>query len=345
MYLNCHTYYSLRFGTFSEEVLLQLAQKNGIRQLVLTDINNTSAGLNFVRLAPKYGIRPLLGIDFRNGVEPCFIGIAKNNMGYQELNEFLSTHLHQATEIPKRAPKFKNAYVVYPFETVLRNGLGHFLPHEFIGIALKDLRRLPFSQLSKHTDKLVVQQPVTFRNKRDFNAHRLLRAIDNNVLLSKLDEAQLGTEDEKMHSRSDLEKAFYDHPLILENTDHLLKQCSIHFDFSKGRKPQNLECYTGNKQKDEELLRALCFKGLPNRYKNVSREVEKRLAKELDLIKKMGFVSYFLINWFRNAILVGLYKFARHTPCLNTYRLINLVISRYRLITLTLSLTRSKQPT
>ncbi|MGB1184365.1 MAG: hypothetical protein ACPG4S_04310, partial [Schleiferiaceae bacterium] len=31
---------------------------------------------------------------------------------------------------------------------------------------------------------------ATFRGKRDFNAHRLLRAIDENTLLSKLEQKQ-----------------------------------------------------------------------------------------------------------------------------------------------------------
>ena len=104
MYLNCHTYYSLRYGTFSELALLELAQKNHIRQLVLTDINNTSACLNFIRRAPEYDIRPLVGIDFRNGVDPCFIGIAANNKGFQELNEFLSDHLHQEEPFASPGP-------------------------------------------------------------------------------------------------------------------------------------------------------------------------------------------------------------------------------------------------
>ena len=30
MYLNCHTYYSWRYGTFSEIDLLELAQQNGL---------------------------------------------------------------------------------------------------------------------------------------------------------------------------------------------------------------------------------------------------------------------------------------------------------------------------
>lgn len=297
MYLNCHTYYSLRFGTFSEVELLQLAEQNHVTQLVLTDINNTSAGLNFVRKAPEFGIKPILGIDFRNGVLPCFIGIAQNNEGYLELNDFLSQHLHHGLKIPHRAPAFKNAFVVYPFEQVLLNELDNFQEHEFVGISIKDLRRLPFSKLASLTHKLVVQQPVTFRNKQDFNAHRLLRAIDNNVLLSKLPKEEEANEEEKMYPIQNLVAAFSEFPFILENTEKLLNKCSIHFDFSKDRKPQNLKTYLGSIEEDEQLLDQLCAEGLPYRYEEVNDSIKNRLNKELELIKKMGFVSYFLINW------------------------------------------------
>jgi len=297
LYLNCHTYYSLRFGTFSEVELLELAQQNHVTQLVLTDINNTSAGLNFVRKAPEFGVKPILGIDFRNGTQPCFIGIAQNNEGYLELNDFLSHHLHDGSEIPYRAPDFKNAFVVYPFEQVLLNELDNFQEHEYVGISIKDLRRLPFSKLASLTHKLVVQQPVTFRNKQDYNAHRLLRAIDNNLLLSKLPKEEEANEEEKMYPVQNLAAAFSEFPFILENTEKLLNKCGIHFDFSKDRKPQNLKTYLGSVEEDEQLLDQLCIDGLPYRYEEVNESIKNRLTKELDLIKKMGFVSYFLINW------------------------------------------------
>ncbi|MGX1928588.1 DNA polymerase III subunit alpha [Flagellimonas sp. 2504JD4-2] len=297
MYLNCHTYYSMRYGTFSELELLELAQQNQVTQLALTDINNTSACLNFVRKAPEYGVRPILGIDFRNGVEPCFIGIARNNEGYLELNNFLSYHLYDDLEIPERAPAFKNAFVIYPFEQVLLNNLQDFSDHQFIGISIQDLRRLPFSRLVNLKDKLVVQQSVTFRNKNDFNAHRLLRAIDNNVLLSKLPKEEEANENEKMFPVQNLAAAFSEFSFILENTEKLLNRCSIHFDFSKGRKPQNLSSYSGSVEEDEKLIEKLCYEGLPYRYKEIDNSIQNRLDKELNLIKKMGFVSYFLINW------------------------------------------------
>lgn len=265
--------------------------------LVLTDINNTSAGLNFVRLAPKYGIRPLLGIDFRNGVDQCFIGIAKNNEGYLELNDFLSVHLHHERAFAPIAPEFEHAYVVYPFEKVVLNDQYDFSSNEFIGISIADLRRLPFSRLLKLEEKLVVQQPVTFRNKRDFNAHRLLRAIDNNILLSKLEKEEEGDEGEKMFPIENLAAAFSEYPFILENTERLLSSCTIHFDFSKERKPQNLATYTDSREADERMIEKLCHQGLPYRYENPGKAIYDRLRKELQLIKEKGFVSYFLINW------------------------------------------------
>ena len=83
MYLNCHTYYSLRFGTFSEIDLLQLAVKNNSNCIALTDINNTSACMNFVQQANKLNIKPVIGVDFRNGNSQQFVAIAKNNKGFQ----------------------------------------------------------------------------------------------------------------------------------------------------------------------------------------------------------------------------------------------------------------------
>ena len=297
MYLNCHSYYSLRYGTFSEVALLELAREHELTRLALTDINNTSACLNFVRRAPDFGIQPILGIDFRNGVEACFVGIAKNNQGYRELNDFLSEHLHQEKEFPKRAPAFRDAFVIYPFEKVLLNDQYHFHEYEYIGISVTELRRLPFSRLMEHKDKLVLLQPVTFRNKRDFNAHRLLRAIDNNVLLSKLPKEEEASPEEKMFPVRNLADVFSEYSFILKNTERLMHNCSISFDFSVDRKSQNLSTYLKSREADEKLLEELCYKGLPYRYPVVDDKIRNRLAKELELIKEKGFVSYFLINW------------------------------------------------
>ncbi len=297
MYLNNHTYFSLRFGTFSEVDLLELSRANNVKKVVLTDINNTSACLNFVRKAQEYDVEPVLGIDFRNGVQQQFVGIAKNNKGFRELNDFLSVHLQQKKPFPEKAPGFENVFVIYPLEKVMTLEIIQFKENEFIGVSINELRKLRFSKLRKLTDKLVVLQPVSFRNKRDYNAHRLLRAIGLNTLLSKLPPEEQAAKDEIMIPQQDLIDKFAEFDFIVENTKNLLDQCSIQFDFSAKRKPQNQEIFRETKEADEKLLKELCLKGLSVRYPNYTKEVYDRMINELEVIKKMDFISYFLINW------------------------------------------------
>lgn len=297
MYLNCHTYYSLRFGTFSEVDLLELAQKNEVSCLALTDINNTSACLNFVRKSKSLGIKPVLGIDFRDGAEQRFVGLAKNNDGFYELNRFLSHHSHQKKTLPKTAPHFEQAFVVYPFEQVMQLEKKQFKDYEFIGVSIRDLRKLPFTIYKEYRDKLVIQQQVTVRSKRDFNAHRLLRAIDNNTLLSKLPKSEECSEQDVMIPVGELEQAFQWHPHIIENTRILLEACSIEFAFDGERITQNQSVYSTSKEADYAMLEQLCLDHISNRYANPSKQVMDRLAKELKTIKEMDFVSYFLINY------------------------------------------------
>ncbi len=298
MYLNCHSYYSLRFGTFSEVALLELAKKNEIDCIALTDINNTSACLNFIRKAKDYTIKPIIGIDFRNDYQQLYVGLAKNNEGYKELNDFLSYHLHQKIDFPEAAPEFKNAYIIYPYRRFKSSQKISLKNNEYIGISNQELFQFHFSNLNIKQHKIVALQPVTFRTKKDFNAHRLLRAIDNNILLSSLPKKQQACFSEQMIHKQDIEMQFSEYKYIINNTIALQKKCSVDFDFSKNKPSLNQNTFTGNVTEDNELLKQLCNEGLKKRYKNnLTQKVRDRLQKELALIIKMQFVSYFLINW------------------------------------------------
>ena len=297
MLLNNHSYFSLRFGTFSADDLLELAEKNNYDSIVLTDINNTSACLNFIRRAPSYNIKPIVGVDFRNGIQQQYVGIAQNNIGFQNLNTFLSHHSHNDLPFPEEAPELEGTYFIYPFEQILKLNKSSFLSNEYIGISWQELNKLHFSKLSTQKDKIVILQPVTFRNKKDFNVHRLLRAIQNNTLLSKLDPKEQARSDEIMLSKNEVKNRFSSFPFIIENTKKIIESCHIHFDFSANKPHQNKLSYTGDKLEDEKLIHRLCEKGLAYRYKNISPDIRSRLAKELKIIKQQNFVPFFLINW------------------------------------------------
>jgi DNA polymerase III alpha subunit len=104
MYWNCHSYYSLRYGTFSIESLVDRAKALGLEALGLTDINNSTGVLDFVKLCRESGIKPMAGIEFRDGDDLLYTCLAMNNEGFREINTFLSHHNLEGTPLPPHPP-------------------------------------------------------------------------------------------------------------------------------------------------------------------------------------------------------------------------------------------------
>ncbi|MGB0776401.1 MAG: DNA polymerase III subunit alpha [Flavobacteriaceae bacterium] len=300
MLLNTHTYYSLRYGVLSVQNLLETLKKEGFHQVALTDVNSTSASMDFLNLAPKYGIKPVLGVDFRKSATCLYVVLARSSKGYQKLNHYLSEGLLRGG-FDLEPPPIEDTWVIYPGEVLLKEGgfaerVQYLAPHEFIGLRAETLSKLSFIKGEIPYDKLVFMQSFSFRHKKDFNTHRLLRAIDHNTLLSKLSAEDQGSVKDVFVSRDQVVRDFRAYPQILANTTRLLDQVNYDFNFSLA-KPENQATYTANRGLDSRLLRKLAYKGIPYRYKRVGDRVLKRLNKELEIIEQKDFVSYFLINW------------------------------------------------
>ncbi len=284
--------------------MLEWAQQNELKELLLTDINNTAAGIEFVRLAKEHNIRPILGVDFRNGNEQQYVAIAMNNDGYSEINRHLSHHLENKIPFDDQAPNFNHSFVIYPFARAPQHQLSD---NEYIGVHPTQLIKLKFSPWRNQLHKLVILHSNSFKNKRDFNTHRLLRSIGKNSLLSKLPKTEQGNEYDLYTPPTELEKVFDEFPKIVENTRQVLSQSSIAFEFKNYQKSANQQIFTpnGSMGDDREKILSLCREGLQYRYgNNPSQEVLQRMENELDVLSRRGFYSYFLINW-------DLVKFAR----------------------------------
>ncbi len=298
MYLNCHSYFSFKYGTLTPAQLIHDAELNHVSKIALTDINNTSGILDFVRRCNKSTVKPIAGIDFRNASKQQFIGLARNNEGFRQLNDFLSLFLENGDEIPAVAPFLENCFFIYPFQHPFRS----LSENEFIGIRPSEINKLFFSHWKNQLNKLVILAPVSFRNRTDFNAHRLLRAIDNNTLLSKLPPEEQAAPDEIMVEENRLLNFYRNIPHILENTRYIADNCNIEFEYGKSK---NKKTFTGSEKEDEAMLRKLCSENLGYRYPYPDNKVVERYDKEINSICKQGFASYFLINW-------DLVNFARH---------------------------------
>jgi DNA-directed DNA polymerase III PolC len=292
MYLNCHTYYSLRYGTVSPEVLVKRVAEMGIRRLALTDINNATTMPDFVKLCREQGIASVAGMEFRKGDRLLYIVLARNPEGFRRINAFLSRHNIDKTPLPERFPVCEHTFVIYPFG---EGGAGAPPgPNEYIGIRPWELTRLSTAPLRHHPTKLVALQPVTFLSEKEFELHRHLRAIDHNIVLSRLTAKHTAHPGEVIPSPAALRSHFQNFPQLIANAEKLLEQCHMDFDFQT---PKNKKTFTGHPADDRALLIKLAMDGLEYRYGKRNKEALRRVQHELEIIDKLGFSSYFLITW------------------------------------------------
>ena len=87
-------------------------------------------------------------------------------------------------------------------------------------------------------------------------------------------------------------------PDLMARAEDLLAGCSMTLpEPPEGRLHNNPHTYTESEDEDEALVRALCAEGLAYRYPDHDDAVLDRMEHEIGLIRKQGFLAYFLINW------------------------------------------------
>jgi DNA-directed DNA polymerase III PolC len=275
----------------SVEQLVQKALAAGADTIVLTDINNSTAIPEFAGESTKNNIRPVAGIEFRTDNELQYIGIARNNRGLKELNEFLSDLNFNKKPIPFPAPQFSESYIIYSLKKIPDRKL---YDNERIGVRQYEMNRLLTLSTSVSRNSMVVLLSVTFSDTDDIFIHKSLRAVDNNILLSHLKPWQCAGEDEFFKTPAENEKIFRDHPWLIKNTQKLLDDCILQFD-RDGLK--NKKIYSASRYDDKLLLGKLAWDGMIYRYGRQNNEAKKRIKHELEIIDRLGFSSYFLITW------------------------------------------------
>lgn len=290
MFINCHSFHSLRYGTISVKELVQQCVELGIGVAALTDINCISGIYDFHRLCEKNNIRPVVGVDIRTDNKQHYICLAKNQSGIGEINRLLTQHHCEGNDFPLHHPNLPDVFVVYP----LNNYPEKLHRNEYIGIRPEEINLLINLTLKKYIPRMVILQPVTFTTKREYKLHKILRAIDRNTLVTKLEENDICGQNEKLISIDELLKNYQHYPQIIENTQQLLEQCHFHFDY---KTPKNKKSFTESKDSDIKLLKKLAYKGFSRRYHDDDRKAKARMDKELDVINQLNFCAYFLITW------------------------------------------------
>ncbi len=287
----CHSYFSLRFGTLSPERLVDLAIEKGIQALALTDINCSMGIPDFILACREKGVKPIVGVEFRNKDSWVYTAIARNHEGLHEINEFLTEHNFSKTAFPAEPPVFLHSVVLLPFGAPIDRVLNE---NEYIAVKAGEVNKLRANVRKAVLHKMMAFLPVTFENREGFLLHMNLRAIDHNTLITKLEPAMLAGPEEFMLIPEEAQALFEMLPQLIQSTLQISDTCNLSIDL---KKVKNRKTFTGNSSDDLILLRKLAYDGLSYRYGKSNKEALKRVTHELEIIDHLGFSAYFLITW------------------------------------------------
>lgn len=141
---------------------------------------------------------------------------------------------------------------------------------------------------------LVATNDTHYIYKEDVTPHDILLCIQTNKKVT--DENRMRYEGDQFYLKSEEEmREVFPYALeALENTHKIAERCNVEIEFGVTKLPQYdvPDGYTA-----WEYLNKLCRDGLEKHYPGDDGTLLKRLTYELDVIRSMGYVDYFLIVW------------------------------------------------
>ncbi len=139
---------------------------------------------------------------------------------------------------------------------------------------------------------LVATNDIHYVLPEDAEAHDVLLCIQTGRHVQDEDRMRYPGGQFYMKSPEEMAKLFPYAKSAIENTNKIAERCNVTFTFGEYKLPK-FDVPDGYTAYD--YLVKLCNEGLERRYPNPSKELHDRLDYEIDTIKTMGFVDYFLI--------------------------------------------------
>ncbi|MBD3296589.1 MAG: DNA polymerase III subunit alpha, partial [Candidatus Omnitrophica bacterium] len=141
---------------------------------------------------------------------------------------------------------------------------------------------------------LVATCDVHYLNKTDAGAHEALLCIQTQTTLHDPNRMKFHTDQLYFRSPEEMKEAFRDVPEALKNTVRIANRCNLELDFSQLHLPRFIA--PGGEDNDV-FFRRLIDEGIKKRYPSADKSVHERVEHELAIIKRLEYVSYFLIVW------------------------------------------------
>ena len=334
VHLHVHTEYSLLDGACRIRELISRAKELGQVAVALTDHGVMYGAVEFYKAAKEAGIHPVIGCEVYTTLGTLsdrpqsrehtghLVLLAENNTGYRNLMKIVSTaqldgfyykprvdfslleQHHEGLialsacmsgEIPyallqgndalarKLAEKYRQIFGTDRFFIELQNQ----------GIKEQASLNSKLYALAKEFGfGVVATNDVHYCTREDAKVQDVLLCIQTGKTLHDPDRMKFETEEFYLKSGEEMEQMMGMYPESLTTPWEIANRCQVTLDFDTLHLPE-----FPVEGDSFEFLKQLCTEGVNRKYSPVTEEIQSRLNYELDVIRSMGYVDYFLIVW------------------------------------------------
>lgn len=309
--LHIRTSYSFLKSGILLKNLFNVAKKYGYEEIGICDLNVMYSYPEFNSLAKENNIKPIFGLDIE--VEDFYLSlILKNENGYRNLCKIvslISKNKYNDKEIALDELKnyFKDVICIIPtnknscFDQINDNLLpiikkiSSYFDDFYIGLEIYTDNSVPHANLIRNfVDKnklnIVAFPFVSYVNKEDAKVIDVLDAIRENRSIDRNFESSypyfyLKSKDEISH--------FYNEEEI-NTTSSIYKMINFDFDNKRGKLIHYLKDFSDEETRDFFINKI--NDGVAKLNIDLNNKIYKnRLNQEYSVIKKMGFINYFLV--------------------------------------------------
>ena len=334
-HLHVHSEYSLLDGACRIGPLIERARELGQTALAITDHGVMYGAVAFYKAAVAAGIRPIIGCevyvaprgmtDRVHGVDDAYthlVLLCRDETGYHNLCYLVSAAFERgfygkpridwpllrehaegliclsgcvAGDIPRAILRGDyEAAKARAVELQALFGEGNFYL-ELQNHRMTDEARVRAALLRIHRETgipLAATNDVHYIRKQDAYDQDVLLCIQTGQTLDSPERLRFPNDEFYLKSEAEMRALFDEYPDAVENTQRIADRCRFDFTFGHYHLPRFL-LPEGETDADTYLTK-LCERGFTRRYGD-RPEVHGRMEYELDMIRRMGFVDYFLI--------------------------------------------------
>ena len=336
-HLHVHTEYSLLDGSNKIKELVAQTKALGMDSVAITDHGVMYGVIDFYRAAQAAGIRPIIGCEVYVAPNSRFdkagqqdnkynhlVLLAENNTGYHNLMKLVSRGFTEGFYYKPRVdmellreyhegiialsaclagvvPEYiqKGLYEdakqkALELEEVFGKG-NFFLELQDHGIPAQKTVNQSLLRMSQETGiDLVATNDIHYTYAEDEKSHDILLCIQTGKKVADEDRMRYEGGQYYVKSEEEMRKLFPYAKAACDNTQRIAERCHVTIEFGKYKLP---EFPVPEGYDAWSYLNELTWTGLNRRYENPDETLKKRLEYELNTIKNMGFVDYFLIVW------------------------------------------------